>query len=55
MDDGTGFDVESLADMDDSHIGVKSVMKRLIIECRGTLEFDSGEGKGTSCIIKIPK
>ena len=55
VDDGTGFDVESLADMDDSHIGVKSVMKRLIIECRGTLEFDSGEGKGTSCIIKIPK
>ncbi len=54
-DDGVGFNTDTLATIDDSHIGVKSVMRRLVIECKGTLEFDSEEGKGTVCTIRIPK
>ena len=54
-DDGVGFNTEALATMDDTHIGVKNVMKRLEMECKGTLEFESSEGKGTICTIRIPK
>ena len=55
IDDGVGFNTENLATMDDTHIGVKNVMKRLEMECGGTLEFESSEGKGTICTIRIPK
>ena len=54
-DDGAGFNTDTLAEMDDSHIGVKSVMRRLVIECKGTMEFESNEGRGTVCTIRIPK
>lgn len=55
QDDGAGFNTAMLATIDDSHIGVKSVMRRLILECNGTLEFESSEGRGTICTIRIPK
>jgi len=54
-DNGSGFNTDNLATLDDTHIGVKNVMKRLSIECRGTMEFESEIGKGTVCTIRIPK
>ena len=55
IDNGAGFDTETLKTMDDTHIGVKNVMRRLEMECSGKLEFDSKPGEGTVCIISIPK
>ena len=54
-DSGSGFDTDMLKTMDDTHIGVKNVMRRLYMECKGTMVFDSVIGKGTVCTIRIPK
>ncbi|EWM53305.1 sensor histidine kinase [Ruminococcus flavefaciens] len=55
MDDGAGFDVESLAKLDESHVGIANVRKRLEDECSGELIINSAPDKGTECIILIPK
>ncbi|WP_019680272.1 sensor histidine kinase [Ruminococcus flavefaciens] len=54
-DDGAGFDVESLAKLDESHVGIANVRKRLEDECSGELIINSAPDKGTECIILIPK
>lgn len=54
-DDGAGFDVESLAKLDESHVGIANVRKRLEDECGGELIINSAPDKGTECIILIPK
>ena len=54
-DDGGGFDVESLKDLDGSHIGISNVRKRLYDECGGMLIIKSAPEEGTECTILIPK
>ena len=54
-DDGAGFDTHTLHSLDNSHIGIANVRKRLDDECHGTLIINSEPDKGTECIILIPK
>ena len=54
-DNGAGFNTDELEKMDDTHIGIKNVMKRLQMECGGILEIESKEDEGTICRIKIPR
>ena len=54
-DDGGGFDVESLKQLDESHIGISNVRKRLFDECGGMLIIKSAPNEGTECTILIPK
>ena len=54
-DNGAGFDLESLKDLDDSHIGIANVRKRLADECGGELIIKSAPDEGTECTILIPK
>ena len=54
-DDGGGFDVNSLKDLDGNHIGIFNVRKRLYDECGGKLIIKSAPEKGTECTILIPK
>jgi len=55
IDDGAGFDVSGIEDMDETHIGIRNVRKRLMLECGGQLVITSEEGYGTVCRILIPK
>lgn len=54
-DDGAGFDPNTLHSLDNSHIGIANVRKRLSDECNGSLIINSEPDKGTECIILIPK
>lgn len=54
-DDGAGFDTTSLSSLDESHIGITNVRKRLEDECGGELIIKSVPDKGTECVILIPK
>lgn len=54
-DNGAGFDVEKLQNMDESHVGITNVKKRLEMMCQGSMEIQSTPGEGTTVIITIPK
>ena len=54
-DDGVGFDVKKLDNMDESHVGITNVRSRLEMMCHGKLEISSTPGEGTQVLIKIPK
>ena len=54
-DNGRGFRPEDLTAMDEKHIGIRNVRERIVMLCRGSLEIESGVGKGTKVIIRIPK
>ena len=54
-DNGAGFEIESLKDLDESHIGISNVRKRLADECGGELIIKSAPDEGTECTIIIPK
>ncbi|MCR5107306.1 MAG: histidine kinase [Lachnospiraceae bacterium] len=54
IDDGVGFDPESI-DMDDEvHIGLNNVKTRLEMMCKGSFEIKSSVGAGAGVLIKIP-
>lgn len=53
-DNGAGFDTDGLENLDDTHIGIRNVRKRLWFGCRGELRIESEKGKGTICTILIP-
>ena len=53
-DNGAGFDVKKLADMDESHIGIRNVRSRIESMCGGTVTIDSRVGEGTTVMIRIP-
>ncbi|WP_051411416.1 sensor histidine kinase [Ruminococcus flavefaciens] len=55
MDDGAGFDTSALDNLDESHIGINNVRKRLEDECGGELIINSVPDEGTVCVILIPK
>lgn len=54
-DNGAGFEIESLKELDESHIGISNVRKRLADECGGELIIKSAPDEGTECTILIPK
>ena len=53
-DNGVGFDVDSLAADDGSHIGLKNVQERIEKMCGGSVTVDSRIGEGTTVSIRIP-
>ena len=54
-DTGIGFDPSVLNELNESHIGIANVRRRLERGCGGTLDIISEPGKGTDCVIRIPK
>ena len=53
-DNGTGFDVQKLEKMDESHIGIRNVRERIESMCGGTLTIESAADAGTTVTIRIP-
>lgn len=53
-DNGVGFDVKKLAEMDGSHIGIRNVRERLESMCGGALMIDSRIGEGTAVTLRLP-
>ncbi|MGM9529390.1 MAG: sensor histidine kinase [Phascolarctobacterium sp.] len=54
-DDGIGFDIASLPDNGDKHLGVQNVKQRLAAMVGGSLSITSTPGEGTTAIIRVPK
>lgn len=54
-DDGIGFDPKNISEDGEMHIGIENVRSRLALMCKGTLEIQSVQGKGTTVVLKIPK
>ena len=54
-DNGKGFDIKSLEELDSGHMGVRNVRYRLEQICKGSLTFDSTIGQGTTAKISLPK
>ena len=54
-DDGVGFDVSSLPDDGEIHLGVQNVRQRLAAMVGGSLSIISTPGVGTTAIIRVPK
>ena len=53
-DNGKGFDVQTLEDVDESHIGIRNVRDRVERLCGGTVTIDSRINEGTLVIIRLP-
>ena len=53
-DNGKGFDVAAIQEMDDTHIGIRNVRARLEQLCGGTLTVESSLNEGTTVTINIP-
>ena len=53
-DNGAGFDVKKLEEMDDTHIGIRNVRQRVESMCGGTLTIESRIDGGTTVLIRIP-
>lgn len=54
-DDGAGFEMDTLDNIGENHVGIANVRKRLEDECGGQLIINSAPDKGTECIILVPK
>ena len=54
-DDGVGFDVDSLPNDGEKHLGVHNVQSRLEAMMGGSLNIISTPGIGTTAIIRVPK
>lgn len=54
-DNGPGFDPNVVPAGGKKHIGIANVRERLMQVCRGSVEFDSAPGRGTTVRILIPK
>ena len=54
-DNGKGFSLTEEPKAEGSHIGIKNVRERLQKLCGGTMTIETGEGKGTTVIIDIPR
>ena len=53
-DNGTGFDVAKLAQLDSSHIGIRNVRERLESMCGGSMAIESRIDEGSTFTIRIP-
>lgn len=54
QDNGKGFDVAAMQEMDETHIGIRNVRARLEQLCGGTLTVESSPNAGTTVTIYIP-
>lgn len=54
-DDGLGYDLKEVSDINRKHIGIENVKIRLKNMCNGELEIQSKQEEGTSYIVSIPK
>ena len=54
-DNGKGFDVEQVLQMDQSHIGLRNVKERIEKMCNGNFIIESVPDEGTSITIYIPR
>ncbi len=55
IDDGVGFESDTIKNDGRSHIGITNVQERLAAMCGGQLTIESTQGIGTTAIIEIPK
>ncbi|MDD6405373.1 MAG: histidine kinase [Clostridiales bacterium] len=55
MDNGVGFDVNTINNDGLTHVGLKNVERRLKSMCGGSLEVSSIPGKGTMAVITLAK
>ena len=55
QDNGKGFEIEKLDNMEETHIGIRNVRERLEMLCGGTLEINSQPSVGTTVILRIPE
>ena len=53
-DNGKGFEPDTPASPNSSHIGIPNVRERLKNLCGGTMNIESGKDKGTCITIRIP-
>ena len=53
VDDGVGFDVESLKDMDVTHEGLANVRERIRLEVGGDMTVTSAPGRMTTAVVTI--
>ena len=53
-DNGVGFDVKTLEELDESHIGLRNVRDRVARLCGGVLSIESRIGEGTALTIRVP-
>ena len=53
-DNGAGFDPDVRKTPGGTHIGIENVRNRVEQLCGGSIEIESGPGKGTSVTIRIP-
>ena len=53
-DNGKGFEVETLATMENTHIGLRNVKGRIETLCDGEFIIESVKDEGTCVIIRIP-
>lgn len=53
QDDGVGFDVSTLGELDRSHEGVANVRERIRLEIGGDMVISSEPGKGTTAIVTL--
>lgn len=53
-DNGIGFKKE-VAENETKHVGLRNIRGRIEAMCKGTLQIESEEGKGTKALISIPK
>ena len=53
IDDGVGFDVKKLRDMDVTHEGLANVRERIRLEVGGELTITSSPGRKTTAIVTI--
>ena len=54
-DNGKGFDVEQVLQIDQSHIGLRNVKERIEKMCNGNFIIESVPDEGTSITIYIPR
>ena len=54
-DNGIGFDVKKVENVDGGHIGIRNVRERIEKMCGGTLTLESREGVGSTVTIRIPQ
>jgi len=55
IDDGVGYDEDTLSEMEKNNVGIVNVRNRIAAMCNGTLTIYSKPNFGTRVHIKIPK
>ncbi len=55
IDDGVGFDVDSIDFKNNKHIGLNNVKHRVTTMCKGRIRFESEIGKGTKVVVQFYK